>query len=138
MARAYGLDRDRARLEVAVHSLKCIYGDAYIQCVSTDVFVVVADPTRRRILNELVHGERSVGDLVGVLGLSQPTVSKHLKVLRESGFVVSRNSAQRRIYRLDQQPFRALDDWLGPYRSFWNRQVDALEKHLDNLERNDE
>jgi DNA-binding transcriptional ArsR family regulator len=102
--------------------------------VPTDVFSAVADPTRRRILTELIDSERSVGDLVGSLGLSQPTVSKHLKVLRESGFVASRTAAQHRIYRLDRPPFAELDTWLGTFRRRWNRHVDALERHLENQE----
>jgi DNA-binding transcriptional ArsR family regulator len=100
--------------------------------VSTDVFGVVADPTRRRILHALLDRERSVGELVGSLGLSQPAVSKHLKVLRDNGFVASRTAAQQRIYRLDQSPFDELDSWLGPFRQKWNGHLDALERHLDN------
>ena len=113
----------------------------YIQAVPTDVFAVVADPTRRRILHELIDRERSVGELVGSLGLSQPAVSKHLKVLRDNGFVASRTAAQQRIYRLDQLPFAELEAWLGPFRQKWNRHLDALEQHLENvdqLERSDE
>jgi DNA-binding transcriptional ArsR family regulator len=101
--------------------------------VSADVFTVVADPTRRRILHELIDRERSVGELVGSLGLTQPAVSKHLKVLRENGFVASRTAAQQRIYRLDQPPFAELEAWLGPFRQKWNRHVDALERHLDQV-----
>lgn len=101
--------------------------------MSTDVFAVVADPTRRRILHELIERERSVGELVGSLGLSQPAVSKHLKVLRDHGFVESRTVAQRRIYRLDESPFTELEIWLGPFRRKWNYHLDALERHLDHL-----
>jgi DNA-binding transcriptional ArsR family regulator len=103
------------------------------EAMSTDAFAVVADPTRRRILHELVECERSVGELVGSLGLSQPTVSKHLKVLRDNGFVSSRTAAQQRIYRLDQVPFIELDIWLTPFRQKWSRHMDALERHLENL-----
>lgn len=99
--------------------------------VTVDVFAAVSDRTRRRILDELVGSERSVGDLVGALGLSQPAVSKHLKVLRECGFVTSRAAAQRRMYSLEPAPFAAIDAWLRPYRQIWNRHVDALERHLD-------
>jgi DNA-binding transcriptional ArsR family regulator len=102
--------------------------------VSTDVFAVVADPTRRRILHELTGGEQSVGQLAGSLGLSQPAVSKHLKVLREGGFVTNRIAAQQRIYRLDQPPFAELDGWLEAFRRHWGRHLDALERHLDSLE----
>jgi DNA-binding transcriptional ArsR family regulator len=100
--------------------------------VPADVFSIVADPTRRRILHELIGSERSVGELVGSLGLSQPTVSKHLKVLRDGGFVASRTAAQRRIYRLDQAPFSALEAWLEQYRRSWDQHLDALERHLDD------
>ncbi|BCJ56371.1 transcriptional regulator [Actinoplanes sp. NBRC 14428] len=85
-----------------------------------DAISVLAEPTRRRILDELRLAERSVGDLVGVLALSQPAVSKHLKVLREAGFVSSRTAAQQRIYRLEPGPFRALEAWLTPYRRIWS------------------
>jgi DNA-binding transcriptional ArsR family regulator len=106
--------------------------------MSADVFAVVAEPTRRRILTELIEHERSVGELVGSLGLSQPTVSKHLKVLRESGFVASRSAAQQRIYRLDRPPFVELEAWLDPFRRNWNRRLDALERHLDSQEQTHE
>jgi len=105
--------------------------------VPSDIFTVVADPTRRRILHELIDRERSVSELVGSLGLSQPTVSKHLKVLRDNGFVASRTAAQHRIYRLDQPPFAELEAWLGPFRQKWNRHLDALEQHLDGIDRLD-
>ncbi|UQU68052.1 metalloregulator ArsR/SmtB family transcription factor [Couchioplanes caeruleus] len=96
-----------------------------------DAIAVLAEPTRRRILDELRLAERSVGDLVATLDMSQPAVSKHLKVLREAGFVSSRTAAQHRIYRLEPGPFRALDAWLAPYRRMWNRHLDALERHLE-------
>jgi DNA-binding transcriptional ArsR family regulator len=102
--------------------------------VSLDPFVVLAEPTRRRILDRLRRSECSVGELVGALDLSQPTVSKHLRVLREGGFVVSRTAAQQRIYRLEPAPLRALDGWLAPYRRLWTHHLDALERHLDTLE----
>jgi DNA-binding transcriptional ArsR family regulator len=99
-----------------------------------DAFVVLAEPTRRRILAELREAERSVGDLVGSLDVPQPTVSKHLKVLREAGFVSARIAAQQRIYRLEAAPFEALAAWLAPYQRLWERHLDALERHLDGLE----
>jgi DNA-binding transcriptional ArsR family regulator len=99
-----------------------------------DAFTVLAEPTRRRILDSLRDAERSVGDLVERLGVSQPTVSKHLKVLRAGGFVSSRTEAQRRIYRIEPRPLQALDHWLDPYRRLWARHLDALERHLDSLE----
>jgi DNA-binding transcriptional ArsR family regulator len=118
--------------------LKGICRRRYVHGVSADVFTVVADPTRRRILHELIDRERSVGELVGSLGLTQPAVSKHLKVLREHGFVASRTAAQQRIYRLDQPPFAELEAWLGPFRQKWNRHVDALERHLDQVALDDD
>lgn len=102
--------------------------------MSPDVFATLAEPTRRRIVEELRHSERSVGELVAALAITQPTVSKHLKVLRDSGFVSSRTAAQQRIYRIEPAPFRALDGWLEPYRQLWTRHLDALERHLDTLE----
>ncbi len=99
-----------------------------------DTFAVLAEPTRRRILDELRTSERSVGALVGTLDVSQPTVSKHLKVLRDAGFVTSRTAAQRRVYRLETEPLESLDAWLTPYRRLWTRHLDALERHLDTQE----
>lgn len=99
-----------------------------------DLFAVLAEPTRRRILDLLRGSDRSVGDLVGSLGISQPTMSKHLKVLRETGFVSCRTAAQQRIYRINVRPFRAVDDWLAPYRRLWTDHLDALERHLDSQE----
>ncbi|BCJ40433.1 transcriptional regulator [Actinoplanes ianthinogenes] len=95
-----------------------------------DVLEVLAEPARRRIVDALLTREASVGDLVGALGMSQPAVSKHLRVLREAGVVSVRAQAQQRIYRLEGAPFRALDAWLRPYRKLWDRHLDALERHL--------
>jgi DNA-binding transcriptional ArsR family regulator len=97
-----------------------------------DTFAVLAEPTRRRILDELRASESSVGDLVDALAVSQPTMSKHLKVLRDAGFVSCRVAAQRRIYQLETSPFERLDDWLEPYRRLWAHHLDALERHLDS------
>jgi DNA-binding transcriptional ArsR family regulator len=102
--------------------------------VVVDTFAVLAEPTRRRILDLLRREESSVGALVGALAVSQPTLSKHLKVLREAGFVSCRTAAQQRIYRIEPKPLRDLDAWLAPYRLLWNTHLDALERHLDNLE----
>ncbi|MFC0033532.1 ArsR/SmtB family transcription factor [Micromonospora chaiyaphumensis] len=102
--------------------------------MSGDAFAVLAEPTRRRILDRLRRAESSVGDLVDALGMSQPAVSKHLKVLREAGLVSCRTAAQQRIYRLDTGPLRAVDDWLDPYRRMWTDHLDALERHLDREE----
>jgi DNA-binding transcriptional ArsR family regulator len=98
------------------------------------VFDVLAEPTRRQILDLLLEGERPVGDLVRATGLSQPGVSKHLKVLKTAGLVESRQDAQRRIYTLRPEPLAAIDDWLAPYRRQWSRRLDALERHLDRQE----
>ncbi|SCG39709.1 ArsR/SmtB family transcription factor [Micromonospora halophytica] len=92
--------------------------------VSVDAFAVLAEPTRRRILDTLRHAEHSVGELVDALGMSQPAVSKHLKVLREAGFVSCRTAAQQRIYRIDPSPLRAVDGWLEPYRELWAEHPD--------------
>ena len=94
-------------------------------------FEVLAEESRRRILDLLVEAERPVGELVEQLALSQPTVSKHLKVLREAGLVDSRTDAQRRIYRVRTEPLREVDDWLRPYRARWAEHLSALERHLD-------
>jgi DNA-binding transcriptional ArsR family regulator len=98
-------------------------------------FAVVAEPNRRAILSLLLASERSVGELERELRLSQPSVSKHLRVLREAGFVESRIEAQQRLYRLRPEPLMELDAWLVPFRRFWSKHVDALEKHLDRMEK---
>ncbi len=99
--------------------------------VTTDLFAVVAEPQRRRILDLLRTGDATVGELVTRLELPQPTVSKHLKVLRDTGFVTCEVAAQRRIYRLAPGPFEQLDTWLTPYLRLWDRHLDALGRHLD-------
>ena len=91
---------------------------------------VVAEPTRRRILDLLRAGERSVGQLTEELGLAQPAVSKHLRVLREAGLVDVRVDGPRRLYRLQAAPLAELDEWLAPYRQFWADRLDALEERL--------
>ncbi|GAA0496058.1 transcriptional regulator [Paractinoplanes deccanensis] len=96
-----------------------------------DAFVALAEPTRRRIVEVLRLRECTVSDLVAALAMSQPAVSKHLRVLREAGVVAVRTHAQQRIYRLDPAPFRELDAWLAPYRALWTHHLDALERHLD-------
>ena len=97
-------------------------------------FAIVAEPNRRAILSLLLSSERSVGELERELRLSQPSVSKHLRVLREAGFVESRIEAQRRLYRLRPEPLMELDAWLVPFRRFWSKHVDALERHLDKMD----
>jgi DNA-binding transcriptional ArsR family regulator len=96
-------------------------------------FEVLAEPRRREILDLLRQGERPVGDLVARLNLTQPTVSKHLRVLREAGLVQVRQDAQRRLYRLRFEPLVELDAWLEPYRRLWAERLDALERHLDSM-----
>lgn len=97
-------------------------------------FTIVAEPNRRAILSLLAVAERSVGEIERELHLSQTSVSKHLRVLREAGLVESRIDAQRRVYRVRPEPLREMDDWLDPFRRFWSDQVDALERHLDRME----
>jgi DNA-binding transcriptional ArsR family regulator len=94
-------------------------------------FDVLAEPTRRRILDLLIETEQPVGDLVATLDISQPGVSKHLRVLREAGLVEARTDAQRRIYRVRPEPLAEIDAWLQPYRRLWSGTLDALEEHLD-------
>ena len=94
-------------------------------------FAVLAEPSRRTILDVLRDGERPVGDLVEHLRLSQPAVSKHLRVLREAGLVEVRIDAQRRLYRIRPEPLAEIDEWLEPYRALWTRSLDALERHLE-------
>ncbi len=96
-----------------------------------DALTALAEPTRRRIADELRLRECSVTDLVAALGMSQPAVSKHLRVLRDAGVVAVQVRAQQRIYRLEPAPFRELDAWLAPYRQLWTRHLAALERHLD-------
>ena len=98
-------------------------------------FTAVAEPNRRAILGLLLSSERSVGEIERELRLSQPSVSKHLRVLREAGFVESRIQAQRRLYRLRPEPLMELDAWLVPFRRFWSKHVDALERHLETMEK---
>jgi DNA-binding transcriptional ArsR family regulator len=95
-----------------------------------DVLEVIAEPTRRRILDAVREGERSVTDLVEQVGMHQPGVSRHLKVLRDAGLVEVRRDAQRRMYRLRAEPLMALDAWLEPYRAEWAGRLDSLERHL--------
>ncbi len=96
-------------------------------------FEIVAEPSRRRILDLLRTENRAVGDLVSELGLAQPAVSKHLRVLRDSGLVTAEVDAQRRLYRLRAESLRELDAWVAPYRPHWERHLDALERHLATM-----
>jgi len=97
-------------------------------------FAVLAEPNRRAILGFLAMSEQSVGSIERHLGLPQPTVSKHLRVLRDAGFVEATVDAQRRLYRLRPERLQALDAWLAQFRRFWSARVDALEKHLDRMQ----
>jgi DNA-binding transcriptional ArsR family regulator len=99
------------------------------------VFEIVAEPNRRAILSLLVLSQQSVGEIERRLHMPQPTVSKHLRVLREAGLVESTVNAQRRLYRLKPEPLRELDAWLAQFRHFWSAHLDALERHLDRMDR---
>ncbi|HEX4166003.1 MAG TPA: metalloregulator ArsR/SmtB family transcription factor [Bryobacteraceae bacterium] len=101
------------------------------------VFEIIAEPNRRAILSLLVSSQQSVGEIERQLRMPQPTVSKHLRVLREGGFVESTVDAQRRVYRLRPEPLQEVDAWLAPFRRFWSAHVDALERHLDRMEHAD-
>ena len=98
------------------------------------VFEIIAEPNRRAILSLLVWSQQSVGEIERQLNMPQPTVSKHLRVLREAGFVESTVDAQRRLYRLKPEPFQEVDVWLAQFRQFWSAHVDALERHLDRMD----
>jgi DNA-binding transcriptional ArsR family regulator len=98
---------------------------------SNAVLEAIAEPTRRRILDAVRDAERSVSELVEIVGMHQPGVSRHLKVLRDVGLVEARPDAQRRLYRLRPEPLRELDAWLEPYRAEWSNRLDALERHLE-------
>ena len=97
-------------------------------------FGIIAEPNRRAILSLLASSERSVSEIEQRLRMPQPSVSKHLSVLRKAGFVEARVDAQRRVYRIVPEPLQALDAWLAPFRRLWSAHVDALERHLDRME----
>jgi DNA-binding transcriptional ArsR family regulator len=104
----------------------------YIKSMES-VFEIIAEPNRRAILSLLASSQQSVGEIERQLRMPQPTVSKHLRVLREAGFVESTVDAQRRLYRLKPEPLREVDAWLTQFRQFWSAHVDALERHLDRM-----
>jgi DNA-binding transcriptional ArsR family regulator len=106
-----------------------------VKADASAAFQVLVEPNRRRILDLLRERERPVGDLVDALAVSQPAVSKHLRVLRDAGFVEVRPDAQRRLYRVRPEPLRAIDAWLEPYRALWASRLDDLERHLDVMEK---
>jgi DNA-binding transcriptional ArsR family regulator len=110
-----------------------IYRTQYIKRVES-VFEIIAEPNRRAILSLLVSSQQSVGEIEHQLRMPQPAVSKHLRVLRDAGFVESTVDAQRRLYRLKPEPFREVDAWLAQFRRFWSAHVDALERYLDRLD----
>jgi DNA-binding transcriptional ArsR family regulator len=99
-----------------------------------NAFEIIAEPNRRAILSLLTTSQQSVGEIERRLRMTQPTVSKHLRVLREAGFVEATADAQRRLYRLKPEPFQELDMWLAQFRRFWSGHVDALERHLDKMD----
>jgi DNA-binding transcriptional ArsR family regulator len=120
-----------------VYTLTRICSRQYIKRVES-VFEVIAEPNRRAILSLLVSSPQSVGEMERQLRMPQPTVSKHLRVLRDAGFVESTVDAQRRLYRLKPAPLQEVDAWLAPFRRFWCAHVDALERHLDRMDRTDQ
>jgi len=109
-----------------------IYAMTYTEAMPADIAVLeaIAEPTRQRILDVVRDGEHSVGELVDKVGMHQPGVSRHLKVLRDAGLVEVRRDAQRRLYRLRPEPLMELDAWLEPYRAEWSARLDSLERHL--------
>jgi DNA-binding transcriptional ArsR family regulator len=115
------------------YTLTSICAVEYIQSMES-VFEIIAEPNRRAILTLLVTSQQSVGEIERQLHMTQPTVSKHLRVLREAGFVESTVDAQRRFYRLKPEPFQQVDAWLAQFRRFWSAHVDALERHLDRMD----
>jgi DNA-binding transcriptional ArsR family regulator len=129
------MDAGRSRRKVC--AVDHIYGMTYVERVPSTLTVleVIADPTRRRILDAVRGGERSVTELVDTVGMHQPGVSRHLKVLRDAGLVEVRRDAQRRLYRLRAEPLRELDEWLEPYRAELAGRLDSLERHLERTAR---
>ena len=116
-----------------VYALTSICSTRYVRIMQS-VFDIIAEPNRRAILSLLVSSEQSVGEIERQLRMPQPTVSKHLRVLREAGFVESTVDAQRRLDRLKPNALQEVDAWLAPFRRFWSAHVDALERHLDRMD----
>jgi DNA-binding transcriptional ArsR family regulator len=119
------------------YTLTRICSVEYIKSVES-VFEIIAEPNRRAILSLLVSSQQSVGEIERQLRLTQPTVSKHLRVLRDAGFVESTVDAQRRLYRLKPKPFQEVDAWLAQFRRFWSFHIDALERHLDRMDQSNQ
>src|SRR5438105_3386382 len=117
-----------------LYTLTRICSVEYIKRVMESVFAIIAEPNRRAILSLLVSSHQSVGEIERQLRIPQPTVSKHLRVLREAGFVESTVDAQRRLYRLKPESLQEVDAWLAQFRRFWSAHVDALERHLDRMD----
>ena len=132
-----GFERPRVPCHQAwpqtLYTLTGICSVEYIKSVKP-VFEIIAEPNRRAILSLLASSQQSVGEIERQLRMPQPTVSKHLRVLREAGFVESRVDAQRRLYRLKPEPLQEVDVWLAPFRRFWSAHLDALERHLDHMD----
>jgi DNA-binding transcriptional ArsR family regulator len=116
----------------SLYTLTGIYRMEHIKHMET-AFEIIAEPNRRAILSLLASSQQSVGEIERRLRMSQPTVSKHLRVLREAGLVESTVDAQRRLYRLNPEPLQEVDAWLAQFRRFWSEHVDALERHLDRM-----
>ena len=131
--RIVNADLNRCPPPLCIYTLTGILLVAYIKHMES-VFEVIAEPNRRAILSLLASSERSVGEIERQLRVTQPTVSKHLRMLREAGFVESTVDAQRRLYRLKPEPLQEVDMWLAQFRRFWSAHVDALERHLDRME----
>jgi len=122
-----------ADVSLPIYTLTRICRVEYIWDMES-VFEIIAEPNRRAILSLLVSSQQSVGEIERRLRMTQPTVSKHLRVLREAGFVESSVDAQRRLYRLRPEPFQEVEAWLARFRRFWSGHVDALERHLDRMD----
>ena len=126
------MDTVRTRMFL-IYALTRIYVLRYIKSVES-VFEIIAEPNRRAILSLLVASEQSVGEIERQLRMTQPAVSKHLRVLRDAGFVESTVDAQRRLYRLKPGPLQQVDAWLAQFRRFWSAHIDALERHLERMD----
>jgi DNA-binding transcriptional ArsR family regulator len=121
------------RALLPIYTLTRIYSVKYTKKMES-AFEIIAEPNRRAILSLLLSSQQSVGEIERQLRMPQPTVSKHLRVLREAGFVESTVDAQRRLYRLNPGPLQEVEAWLAPFRRFWSARLDALERHLDSMD----
>jgi DNA-binding transcriptional ArsR family regulator len=132
-----GLENQSGHRILDVYTLTRICSVEYTKRVES-VFEIIAEPNRRAILGVLVSSQQSVGEIERRLRMPQPTVSKHLRILREAGFVEFTVDAQRRLYRLKPEPLQEVDAWLAPFRRFWSAHVDALERHLDRMDQSNQ